>query len=98
MFSFESDSMLVDDREDLITVLQMRFGYLSGEMIEKIYEINEMNTLQRLILAAANAANWSIFLEEFNAYGDSLRLVGDHLNPLRDLLRGRDGLYGSEEK
>ena len=98
MFSFESDAMLVDDREDLIAVLQMRFGHLTGEMIEKIYEIDEMNTLQRLILSAANAADWNVFLEEFHADGDSYRLVGENFNPLRDMLKGRDSSYGTEEK
>ena len=67
-------------------------------MIEKIYEINDMNYLQRLILSAANAANWNVFLDEFNAQGNSLRLVGENFNPLRDMLKGRDDSYGTEEK
>lgn len=82
MFSFESDSMLVDDREDLIAVLQIRFGNVPGEIIERIYQIDDMNTLQRLILAAANATNWNIFLKEFQVGEGSFRLLGEDFNPL----------------
>ncbi|MCM2532025.1 hypothetical protein NDK43_06000 [Neobacillus pocheonensis] len=96
MFSFETEALLVDDREDLIAVLQLRFGNITGEFIEKIYEIGDMNTLQRLILSAANAANWNVFLEEFNAGRDSFRLVGENFNPLRNLLEERDGIDGKE--
>lgn len=72
--------MLIDDREDLIAVLRMRFGEISGEIIEKIYDINDMNSLQRLILAAANAMNWNVFLEELQAGKDSFRLLGEDFN------------------
>ncbi|WP_144488767.1 hypothetical protein, partial [Bacillus thuringiensis] len=75
MFSFETDAMLVNDREDLIAVLRMRFGEISGGIIEKIYDINDMNSLQRLILAAANAMNWNVFLEELQASEYSFRLL-----------------------
>jgi hypothetical protein len=90
--------MLAIDREDLITVLKMRFGMITGEMIEKIYEIDNMNTLQRLILAAANAANWKIFLEEFHSEEESFRLLGENFNPIRDWLMERDGIDGKEAK
>ena len=89
MFSFENDPLLVDDREDLIAVLRMRFGAVSGKMIQGIYEIDDMNTLQRLILAAANAPNWQIFLEEFQSGRDAFRLLGEEFNPLADILKGR---------
>jgi len=82
MFSFEKDAMLVDDREDLIAVLRMRFGDIPGEMIEEIYQIDDMNTLQRLILAAANAVSWSVFKEEMQAGNDSFRLLGEGFNPI----------------
>ncbi|MFD0824797.1 hypothetical protein ACT8ZR_03920 [Neobacillus sp. M.A.Huq-85] len=98
MFSFQDDALLVDDREDLIAVLRMRFGSIPGEMIENIYEINEMNSLQRLILSAANAANWDVFLEDFNEGRDSFRLLGEDFNPLRDRMKGRDGLDGKTQK
>ena len=88
MFSFETDAMLVTDREDLITVLQIRFGSVSAEIIEKIYQINDMNTLQRLILAAANAADWPVFLNELAASNESFRLLGEDFNPLKSRLKG----------
>lgn len=97
MFSYESDAMLVEDREDLINIIRMRFGSISGEMIQKIYQINDMNTLQRLILAAANAASKEVFLEEMQAGEHSFRLVGEDFNPLRShLLKGRDDAYGEK--
>jgi hypothetical protein len=49
-----------------------------------------MNTLQRLSLAAANAANWDIFLEELQSGKESFRLLGEEFNPLADILRGSD--------
>lgn len=91
MFSFENDSLLVDDREDLIAVLRMRFGDIPGEMIQQIYDIDDMNMLQRLILAAANAPNWDIFVEEFQTGKDSFRLLGEEFNPLANILKGRGG-------
>jgi hypothetical protein len=91
MVSFETDPLIVNDREDLIAVLRMRFGEISGEMIQDIYEIDDMNMLQRLILAAANAANWKIFLEEFHSGNDSCRLLGEMFNPLGEILKGRGG-------
>lgn len=90
LFSFQTDALLVDDREDLIAVLQMRFGTIPGEMIEQIYKINDMNTLQRLILSAANAANWDVFLEDFNVAKDSFRILGESFNPIRDFVKGSE--------
>lgn len=90
--------MLVEDREDLIAVLRMRFGDVSGELIEQIYQIDDMNTLQRLILAAANSANWNIFMNEFQSAEDSFRLLGEDFNPLGDFLKGRDTINGEEKE
>ncbi|AZU62973.1 hypothetical protein [Neobacillus mesonae] len=98
MFSFESDTMLVDDREDLIAVLRMRFGDVSGELIEQIYQIDDMNTLQRLILAAANAANFNVFNHELQTEENSFRLLGENFNPLRDFLKGRETENGEEKE
>lgn len=97
MFSFENEAMLVDDREDLIAVLQMRFGNISGEIIEKIYEIDDMNSLQRLILAAANATTWNVFLEDFQSGVGSYRLLGEDFNPL-GAMKGRDAIYGEKSE
>ncbi|WNS73569.1 hypothetical protein RRV45_11605 [Bacillus sp. DTU_2020_1000418_1_SI_GHA_SEK_038] len=96
MFSFESDALLVEDREDLIAVLQMRFGFIPGEVIEKIYEINEMSSLQRLILAAANSASWEVFLRELEAGEEAVRILGEDFNPIGSYLLGRDDHYGAK--
>ncbi|MDQ0229963.1 hypothetical protein [Metabacillus malikii] len=85
MFSLENDTMLINDREDLIAVLRMRFGAISGDIIEKIYAIDDFSTLQRLILAAANANSWHTFLSELDAGDNSFRIVGDTFNPLGNL-------------
>ncbi len=89
--------MLVDDREDLIAVLRMRFGDIPARMITEIYDIQELGTLQRLILAAANATSWKVFLEEFQEGKESFRIIGEDFNPLGKLLRERDGNSGKEK-
>lgn len=98
MFSFEADGLLVEDREDLIAVLQMRFGYIPGELIAKIYEIDDLNTLQRLIISAANAADWNVFARELNVGKNSFRLVGENFNPLVNLVKERGSMDGKGEK
>lgn len=90
MFSFENDAGLIDDREDLIAVLRMRFGEISGQMIQQIYDISDYHILQRLIIAAANASSWGVFLEEFQAGEDSYRLLGEAFNPLSEIPKGRE--------
>lgn len=90
MFWYESDAMLVDDREDLIQVLRMRFENIPGELVEKIYQINDFHILQRLILAAANAPNWQIFLDEFQSGEESFRLIGENFNPLAHKMERRN--------
>jgi hypothetical protein len=98
LFSFESDGLLVDDREDLIAVLQMRFGHVTGKIIEIIYEIDDLNTLQRLILAAANAVSWDVFVEELSAGERSFRLLGENFNPLGEFINRRGGINGKKQK
>lgn len=97
VFSLENDTMLIDDREDLIAVLRMRFGDVPGKLIQQIYEIDDMNTLQHLILAAANASSWNVFHEEFQAGTESFRLVGEGFNPLSNILMGRDEDNGEKK-
>lgn len=82
MFFFEKESEVVDDREDLIAVLRMRFDDVPAEIIEQIYEIDDYHILQRLILAAANAASWKVFLEEMQSGKDSFRILGEGFNPI----------------
>jgi len=81
MFSMENEAMLIEDREDLIGILRMRFGSISGEMIEKIYNINDNNTIERLILVAANAPTFEIFIEELKEGNWAFKITGERFNP-----------------
>lgn len=82
MFSFEEDANLVEDREDLIALLRMRFGDIPPGVIESVYKIDEHSTLERLILVAANAPEFKVFLEELEAGNGSFRIIGERFNPI----------------
>lgn len=82
MFSFENDAMLVQDREDLIALLNMRFGHVPSGIINNIYELTELDSIQRLILVAANAKTWELFLEELREGEDAFRITGEQFNPI----------------
>ncbi|MGM8216478.1 hypothetical protein ACLIA0_12985 [Bacillaceae bacterium W0354] len=97
MFLFEEESVLVQDREDLLQVLRMRFGDIAPGVIEKIYQINKLDSLERLILVAANAPSYKVFLEELEAGDDSFKLVGDRFNPIDSMSEGGD-LNGKNEQ
>ncbi|WP_085992614.1 hypothetical protein [Oceanobacillus senegalensis] len=96
MFLFDNEADLAQDREDLIQVLRMRFGDVAPGIIEKVYEMNELDTIERLILAAANAPSLSIFIEELEAGDGSFKLVGERFNPIDSMVEG--GSTGGEEK
>lgn len=81
MFSMENETMLIEDREDLIGILRMRYGSISGELIEKIYNINDNNTIERLILVAANAPTFEIFIEELKEGDGAFKITGERFNP-----------------
>jgi hypothetical protein len=93
MFEYEDEAMAVQDREDLIALLQIRFGKIYPEVIEAIYKINKLDTLERLILVAANAQNLSVFIEELQEGQESFRILGDRFNPIESLLK-RGGTNG----
>lgn len=96
MFAFENDAMLVQDKEDLIAVLRMRFGDIPPKVIEAIYDINKSETIERLIITGANAASFEIFLEELDAGEDSFKILGERFNPLENPLAKEDS-NGKEE-
>lgn len=81
MFSFEQEPLLVEDREDLIAVLKMRFQEVPPAVIEDIYDIHDANVLQRLILVAANARNWEVFMEELQSGEKGGKIVGERYFP-----------------
>jgi hypothetical protein len=87
LFSFEDDAMLIEDREDLIAVLRMRFGSVPPETIELIYEMDQLETLERLILVAANAPSLSIFHEEIQEGQGNFRIMGERFNPIEGLTK-----------
>lgn len=96
MFLFENEADFVQDREDLLQLLRMRFGDIAPGIVEAIYEINDLNTIERLILVAANAPSLRIFLEEMEAGDGSFKLVGERFNPIETMLEG--GYVGGEER
>lgn len=72
----------VQDREDLLAILKMRFGEIPPKLVEDIYAVEEYDTLERLILVASNAPALKVFLEELEAGTGSFRILGDRFNPV----------------
>jgi len=70
--------------EDLLGLIQMRFGEVPKNVREQIMAIDDLNVLDRLFLVAVNAANWDVFVNELNAGKYSFKIVGDGFNPLAD--------------
>lgn len=85
MESMKKDAEFVQDREDLISLLRMRFGEIPVEMIYEIYDMNELDMIDRLILVAANAPSFDVFQEEMNSGKDSFRIIGERFNPLSEM-------------
>lgn len=85
MESMKKDAEFVQDREDLIALLRMRFGEIPVEMIYEIYDMDELDMIDRLILVAANAPSFDVFLEEMDAGKDSFRIIGERFNPLSEM-------------
>jgi len=85
LFLYKEEADLVQDREDLIAVLKMRFGDMEAKTIEAIYDIKEIDALDRLILIAANAPKLQVFLEELQEGTDSFRIVGEQFNPITSM-------------
>jgi hypothetical protein len=87
VFLFEEESDMVQDREDLLSILRMRFGEVDPEVVENVYALKDLNTIERLILVAANAPTFNVFLEELQEEG-SFRIVGERFNPLSTFKEG----------
>ncbi|MEX1029484.1 MAG: hypothetical protein WDZ91_05485 [Paenibacillaceae bacterium] len=82
MASLDEKDMLAQDQEDVLEILRMRFEVIPEEVVVKITSIQKLDELQRLILVAANATDWSIFLEELQEGEDSFRLLGQRFDPI----------------
>jgi hypothetical protein len=70
------------DQEDLLAVLSMRFGAVPEDIQTRIATATELDTLERLILVAANVPDWESFMEELDAGSRAFRLVGQRYDPL----------------
>ncbi|GAB3060213.1 hypothetical protein [Virgibacillus ainsalahensis] len=88
MFLFEEDADFVQDREDLLSVLKMRFGSISPGIVQEIYDIKDMDTLERLILVAANAPSLKVFLEEMEEGEGNFKITGERFNPIGSMFDG----------
>lgn len=88
MFLFENEAELVQDREDLLYVLKIRFGDIAPGIIEAVYNIRQLDRLERLILVAANAPSLKVFIEELEDDDKSFKLVGERFNPIEMLNEG----------
>ncbi|WP_174613532.1 hypothetical protein [Virgibacillus ihumii] len=83
MFMFEDEASFVDDREDLLAILKMRFGEIPPGIIQAIYDIKEYDAIERLILVASNVPSFEIFIEELEEGSGSFRILGDRFNPIQ---------------
>lgn len=86
----EMGVFVLQDQEDLLALLDMRFGAVPAPIHDQIRRISELDRLQRLIIAACNAADWSIFVEELEAGEGSFKLTGERFNPMA----GESGMPG----
>lgn len=82
MFLFEDEASYVDDREDLIAILKMRFGEIPPGIIQAIYDLKEYAALERLILVAANVPSLKVFIEELEEGSGSFKILGERFNPI----------------
>lgn len=63
------EAWLAQDREDLLNVLEMRFGGVPYDVRSAILQIRDPDILERLILIAANAPDWDAFEQEWQERG-----------------------------
>ncbi|HET7580213.1 MAG TPA: hypothetical protein VFK33_13125 [Bacillales bacterium] len=76
------NEMLRMDRQDLMAVLDMRFGTIPDEVRNEIEAIQKMETLERLILAAANVPDLKGFVSELKEGRGAFKLTGHLYDPL----------------
>ena len=70
------------DVEDLLYLLEGRFGSIDSSVRQMIKDISDFSTLNRLILVAANVSSYRDFLQELENK-DSFKIAGDRFNPLK---------------
>ena len=69
------------DRDDLLTVLTLRFGTVPESVQARIAACDDAATLERLILVAANVPDWDAFLRDLDAGPQAFKLVGASYEP-----------------
>lgn len=74
-------AFLRGDREDLLTVLALRFGAVPESVQALIVACDDAATLERLILVAANVPDWGSFVRELDAGPHAFKLVGASYEP-----------------
>ena len=85
-----------EDRRDLITLLHMRFGRISPDVMAAIKAINDFSQIDHLILVAANAPGWNDFIQELQWPG--FRMVGQNFDPLSGGLPERVGKEDTDDQ
>ncbi|HLR61690.1 MAG TPA: hypothetical protein VK097_04535 [Lentibacillus sp.] len=90
MFQYQREAAIEEDREDLIGLLKMRFESLEPEVIEAIYQLDDFETIERLILVGANAPDFKTFLEELEEGKGTFKIVGERFNPLENMPENGD--------
>lgn len=70
------------DREDLLAILTMRFGAVPSDVRKRIEACGNLDTLERLVLVAANVPTWDVFLTELTSASDEFKVVGARFDPL----------------
>lgn len=100
-------AFLQSDREDLLEVLALRFGAVPESVQARIAACDNAESLERWILVAANAPDWTSFLTDFDAGQGAFKLVGTNYEPIAAKSkpaasphgpRARDTSDGAQEK
>ncbi len=73
---------LAVDRDDLLMLLSMRFAPVPAQVEETIRNMNDLYTLERLIIVAANVPSLEGFIQELYSGTESFRIVGTQFDPL----------------
>ncbi|WP_163971763.1 hypothetical protein [Oceanobacillus halotolerans] len=79
------ETVTTREKEDLLGLIQMRFGGVPEDIKGKIMALEDLDVLDRLFLIAVNAANWDVFVSELNEGKDSFKIVGDGFDPLAEV-------------
>lgn len=80
--TMNQEQALTIDKEDLVGLLELRFGAVPPTVQEEIGEIKELETVERLILVAANVPTWDAFLADLGTGTSAFKIVGDVYNPI----------------